>query len=75
MVVYFVLFFLLYMARTHSMRPQRHQWILPLFLTIAYAMTDEFHQSNVPGRTATLRDILYDTYGAVLAMLVVFRKL
>ena len=33
-----------------------------------YGVSDEFHQSFVSGRTATLRDILIDTTGAVIAI-------
>jgi VanZ family protein len=43
----------------------------------AYAATDEFHQSFVPGRTASIYDVGIDTTGAVLALTVVilWRKL
>ncbi len=34
-----------------------------------YSLTDEFHQSFVPGRTASLVDCGIDTAGAALAML------
>jgi VanZ family protein len=33
-------------------------------ITVAYAATDEFHQSFVDGRTATPRDVLIDAAGA-----------
>jgi VanZ family protein len=35
-----------------------------------YSLTDEFHQSFVPGRHASLLDCGLDTLGAALAMLV-----
>lgn len=39
-------------------------------LTIAYALTDEFHQAFVPGRHAALMDVaLFDNLGAVLSLL------
>jgi len=39
-------------------------------LTIAYALTDEFHQAFVPGRHAALIDVvLFDNLGAVLSLL------
>jgi VanZ family protein len=42
---------------------------LPLLLTVIYAITDEFHQSFIPGRNASLMDVLYfDTTGACLAL-------
>ena len=36
-------------------------------LTILYGMTDEFHQSFVPDRTAEVRDLIADATGAVTA--------
>jgi VanZ family protein len=39
-------------------------------LAVLYAMTDEFHQSFVPGRYSSLFDVLvYDNLGACFAML------
>lgn len=38
-----------------------------LLVSSAYAASDEFHQSFVPGRSATVRDWAIDTAGALLA--------
>ncbi len=38
----------------------------------AYSLTDEFHQSFVPGRTASWMDCGIDTVGAFLGMLLVY---
>lgn len=37
--------------------------------TALYAMTDEFHQSFVPGRSATITDVMVDSTGALIAWL------
>ncbi len=37
-------------------------------LTVAYGLTDEFHQRFVPGRFAEWRDLTADTVGAVLGV-------
>ncbi|WP_017437841.1 VanZ family protein [Saccharococcus caldoxylosilyticus] len=42
-----------------------------LFATV-YAMTDEWHQSFEPGRTATPKDVAIDSCGALLAVIGVF---
>jgi VanZ family protein len=43
----------------------RSAWLM----TILYAMTDEFHQFFVPGRSSSIFDILiFDNLGAVLAL-------
>ena len=40
---------------------------LPVFIAILYGASDEWHQSFVPGREGTLRDILIDAIGIFLA--------
>ena len=40
---------------------------LALLVAAVYAATDEFHQSFVPGRTASVYDVLIDTSGACAA--------
>lgn len=53
-----------------EMPPLRRAGIAVL-LTVTYGFLDEWHQSFVPGRTPDVRDIIADTTGAILAMLVV----
>ena len=42
-------------------------------IVVAYAATDEFHQTFVHGRTGTPRDVLIDAFGALVAALVIRR--
>ena len=42
-----------------------------LLLSAAYAATDEFHQSFVPTRTASARDVMIDTCGALIGLCIV----
>ncbi|MDX6631137.1 MAG: hypothetical protein QOH00_3383 [Gaiellales bacterium] len=42
-------------------------------VALAYAASDEWHQSFVPGRTATPRDVAIDGLGIALAAIVVSR--
>lgn len=42
---------------------------LPLLIVLIYAISDEFHQSLVPSRYPTWRDIGYDILGASLVFL------
>ena len=76
---YAVLTLLLLLTLKHSLpRPATTaKWSWPaaglvLVTAAAYAATDEWHQSFVPGRTATLRDVLIDSGGALLALAVMF---
>lgn len=44
-------------------------WVL--VIALAYAATDELHQSFIPGRTPSFVDIAYDGLGVVLANIIV----
>jgi VanZ family protein len=48
---------------------RKHHILIVLLLVFLYAASDEFHQSFVPGRNASLLDVLIDTFGAVVALL------
>jgi VanZ family protein len=53
------------------------QWkvaVAVLLTAAAYAATDEFHQSFVPTRTASVRDVMIDTCGSFLGLCVVYAK-
>ena len=68
---YAVLAVLLYRALVHTLFHSRRAlsaWLV-LLSCAAYAATDEFHQSFVPSRTASLRDVMIDVCGATLAVL------
>lgn len=41
-----------------------------IFMTL-YAITDEFHQKFVPGRTATIWDVIIDSIGALTSILLI----
>jgi VanZ family protein len=47
-----------------------YRWALALLMAILFALSDEFHQSFVEGRTSTLRDVGIDTFGAAVALTV-----
>jgi VanZ family protein len=70
---YAVLFALCKNAWSHSFERTR-LWNLSgigsLTIAISYALTDEWHQSFVPGRSATISDVLVDSSGALIGWLV-----
>jgi hypothetical protein len=49
-------------------RPTVRQMLLAVALAGLYALTDEFHQLFVPGRSAAALDVLIDTLGASLGV-------
>lgn len=48
--------------------PRAKQWAW--MLTLLYAISDEFHQSFVPGRTARATDVAIDMVGATIGLYV-----
>jgi VanZ family protein len=49
-------------------------WLV-LCLTLLYAITDEYHQSFVPGRDADLWDVVADLSGAILVQWAILKQL
>lgn len=54
--------------------PQRisviYRAILAFLMAILFALSDEFHQSFVEGRTSSLNDVIIDGCGTVLALII-----
>ena len=46
--------------------------LLTLAICFLYAVSDEVHQVFVPGRAGRISDVMIDTSGAVLGILLVF---
>lgn len=65
---YLVLGWLL--TRTAGAEPSRRRLLALLVVAVAYAVSDEFHQSFVPNRTAAIDDAVVDVLGAVAGMFV-----
>ncbi len=52
-----------------ALKWEKKRLCLALLLTMLYALSDEFHQSFVPGRNPSLVDVLgFDTGGALFAL-------
>ena len=47
------------------------QFLLAWGVCVIYAMSDEFHQLFVPGRTCKLTDVLIDSSGSLLGICIV----
>jgi VanZ family protein len=72
---YAVLAALLYRALVNTILQSRVLLSAAIVLVVCsiYAMTDEFHQSFVPSRTASARDVVIDSVGALVGMLLIYR--
>ncbi len=70
---YAVLMFLWHQAlKTTGLRGVKNL-ALALLLTLLYAISDEWHQTFVPGRNGQLADVLVDLSGALLALILLRR--
>lgn len=71
---YAVLAALLWQALRYTPRLDRRAAALAFVLAALYAISDEWHQSFVPGRYPDIRDVLVDVAGALVALLLLGRK-
>lgn len=63
---YAILTFLLIQALQEHQLTKKKILILAVILAIGYAFSDEYHQSFILGRNASLRDVLIDSSGVLL---------
>lgn len=75
MIEYAIFTILVYRAFLNSnVKPQK-ALLLSFLVAILYAASDEFHQSFTPGREPTVRDVIFDTIGSVLAINFIWKLL
>lgn len=65
-IVFGILAFLLF----KSLETFRYSYILAWVLTVLYAISDEWHQSFMPERVAAYQDVLFDSFGAFVVLLI-----
>ncbi len=84
LIEYAILYFLLWRAITKAKLKVKNRrlrvetqgvdlkdikiWIIPLIFGLLYAMSDEFHQSFVLGRTSKVRDVGFDFLGMLIML-------
>jgi VanZ family protein len=72
--LYFLLFRAFHSTRPSANPPPSRLCLLAAFVAVLYAVSDEIHQSFVPLRNATARDVLIDSLGIFLMYLLVKTK-
>lgn len=65
--LYFVLGFLIFILLKDITKVNWFLMLITISLCFLYAISDEYHQSFVPGRTARGFDVLVDTSGSILS--------
>ena len=52
--------------------PSKYIWLVAAVLSMLYGASDEWHQTFVPGRCATLADWVADALGSIAGVLTVY---
>ncbi len=70
---YAVLTFFLIRALAQYQLSKKKILIMSFVFALLYALSDEYHQSFILGRQATLRDVLIDSLGIILIIWIFFK--
>ncbi len=70
-VEYAILFILVFLAVQSFVGGYVKTSLISLFICFVYAISDELHQIFVQGRSCEVKDIVFDTVGALTAMLLI----
>ena len=66
---YYLLVILVYrLLRVKLNQPETFIYLLSFTASTLYAISDEIHQYFVPGRFATLTDLIFDTLGIIVGL-------
>ena len=73
---YAILGFLAARAFRTSPHPtiNRRWFLICVALVVVYALLDEYHQSFVPSRTASIFDSMIDVTGGLIALIIVWKR-
>lgn len=72
-VEYYLLVILIYrLLRVKLNHPETFIYLLSFTTSIMYAISDEVHQYFVPGRFATLTDLIFDTSGIIIGLFCIY---
>lgn len=69
--VYFVLAILVWWVLGGFGIDGRPRWLLAFGLAVLYGVSDEWHQSFVPGRTPDVLDVVIDALGAACGLIAI----
>jgi VanZ family protein len=70
-VIFFLFSFFLCMTIKGNRKIKVKDILIVLLVSLIYAISDEIHQSFIPGRDASIKDILTDLTGSITSMIIV----
>ena len=73
-IAHFTEYAILGFLAARAFRPYPRWFVISVALVVVYALIDEYHQSFVPSRTASVLDSLIDMAGGITALILVRRK-
>lgn len=73
-IEYAILSFLYIRAFLASEVSRKKSFLLAFLISLVYAISDEYHQSFIPGREPRVRDVIIDSMGAIFAIYIVYSK-
>ena len=71
---FFVLAYLLYRSLSSNGLKGKNLLLISFFLSLTFAVFDEWHQSQVAGRSASPVDVLVDSVGILFFVIMQFKK-
>lgn len=71
-IAYFIFGIMAYNVIRHYKLPPRRAILVSSAIVFTYALSDEFHQIFVPGRSGELRDVLIDTIAGIVAVVLTY---
>lgn len=68
--LYFLLFLLINSFVNNYVRSNIKCYIISFVVSVIYAISDEYHQTFIAGRSGCIKDVFIDTFGVLMALLV-----
>lgn len=68
---YAILLLLIYYGLSNTIT-YKYNLLISLATTFIYACSDEFHQLFIPGRSGQFKDVLIDTSGGLIMLLIIY---
>jgi VanZ family protein len=73
-IAHFTEYAILGLLAARAFWSSKRWFLISAVLVVVYALIDEYHQSFVPSRTASLFDSLIDMWGGITALIFISRK-
>lgn len=67
---HFFAYLILGMLVCHALNINRFRFFVALTICIVYAITDEVHQLFIEGRSGEVRDVVIDSFGSIVGIVV-----